>query len=199
MAYLFKRGFTLTELLIGISLLGLFSALTLPSVFNSISEQKDRAILRKTTNDIMKIAQTGYARGEVPLGNASALVRYIVSKVNAAKICPTQMLAEGCMNYDYNWADNVPGYVTQEGWTVSLATWGDDAGLTANGTTELRTLYFSISKRPDRMDFRIGNNCMFNYLALATNTGLAGTQAGSIYFNNGGVRHGNGLNNCFKK
>ena len=43
-------GFTLSELLISLSVLGLISALTLPAVFNSVNDRKRIAVFKETIN-----------------------------------------------------------------------------------------------------------------------------------------------------
>jgi prepilin-type N-terminal cleavage/methylation domain-containing protein len=47
-----KTAFTLSELLISLSALGLIMALTLPNVFNAVESQRKRAIFKETHNVI---------------------------------------------------------------------------------------------------------------------------------------------------
>jgi prepilin-type N-terminal cleavage/methylation domain-containing protein len=42
-SHLTKQGFTLSELLVSLSVLGLVAALTLPSIFNSVAKSKFNA------------------------------------------------------------------------------------------------------------------------------------------------------------
>lgn len=51
-----ERGFTLSELLISLSVLGLIAALTLPAIFNSVNKAKRSAIIKETLNAIQTAA-----------------------------------------------------------------------------------------------------------------------------------------------
>jgi prepilin-type N-terminal cleavage/methylation domain-containing protein len=46
------KAFTLSELLISLSVLGLIAALTLPSVFNSVNDRKKNALLKETITSL---------------------------------------------------------------------------------------------------------------------------------------------------
>jgi prepilin-type N-terminal cleavage/methylation domain-containing protein len=59
-----RKGFTLSELLISLSVLGLISALTLPAVFNAVEQQKRKALLKETLHDIQVMIQAVAARGQ---------------------------------------------------------------------------------------------------------------------------------------
>ena len=57
------RAFTLSELLISLSVMGLISALTLPTVFNSVDEAKKKSVFKETFNAIQQLVTTESAFG----------------------------------------------------------------------------------------------------------------------------------------
>jgi prepilin-type N-terminal cleavage/methylation domain-containing protein len=58
-----SQAFTLSELLVSLSVLGLIAALTLPSVFNSVNTRKRQAVFKETLNAINLMAQDYAANG----------------------------------------------------------------------------------------------------------------------------------------
>ncbi|MFM7390680.1 MAG: type II secretion system protein, partial [Vampirovibrionales bacterium] len=60
-----RRGFTLSELLISLAVLGLISALTLPSIFNSVSQSQHKAKMKETIQVLQDVMYTGYMNGEI--------------------------------------------------------------------------------------------------------------------------------------
>jgi prepilin-type N-terminal cleavage/methylation domain-containing protein len=58
-----NKGFTLSELLISLSVLGLISSLTLPQVFNSVNNSKRKAVFKETLNMLNVMAQDASNNG----------------------------------------------------------------------------------------------------------------------------------------
>ncbi|MFM7389501.1 MAG: type II secretion system protein [Vampirovibrionales bacterium] len=59
------KGFTLSELLISLAVLGLISALTLPTIFNTVSEQRSKAGLKEAITAFQSIAKEGVDDGSI--------------------------------------------------------------------------------------------------------------------------------------
>jgi prepilin-type N-terminal cleavage/methylation domain-containing protein len=81
-----KKGFTLSELLISLSVLGLISALTLPSVFNAVKKQKDKAIVREGFNTMVNVSTDSYNEGAVT--SATTYIDYVKKNMNVTYYCP---------------------------------------------------------------------------------------------------------------
>jgi prepilin-type N-terminal cleavage/methylation domain-containing protein len=75
------KGFTLSELLVSLSVLGLIAALTLPSIFNSLNLQKRRALFKDTMQVIAQAHYEGFINGDITVG--SNRMEYLVNKLNA--------------------------------------------------------------------------------------------------------------------
>jgi prepilin-type N-terminal cleavage/methylation domain-containing protein len=59
------HAFTLSELLISLSVLGLISALTLPSIFNSVNDAKKKAVFKESINAVSAAINQVAMNGEV--------------------------------------------------------------------------------------------------------------------------------------
>jgi prepilin-type N-terminal cleavage/methylation domain-containing protein len=101
-----KQGFTLSELLVSLAVLGLIAGLTVPSVVVSIDRSKTRGVLREAFQTISAITQAGVLNGDfsgitdwdvVNSTNPQGIVGYVRSKLNYAKQClTTDITSDGC-------------------------------------------------------------------------------------------------------
>jgi prepilin-type N-terminal cleavage/methylation domain-containing protein len=80
------RGFTLTELLISLSVLGLVSAITLPKVFASVDETQKKAVFKETLNSLQQLFAT-----EAAFGGTSQPSLALVQKGLNAKECSARL------------------------------------------------------------------------------------------------------------
>lgn len=112
-----RRGFTLSELLISLAVLGLISALTLPTIVNNVNKARNDALFKESftalSTAVMEGVQTGMitdAGNTSPfpmVGNVHAMraINYIATKMNAT---PYNYNVSG---YGYP-ADNTTGLQT---------------------------------------------------------------------------------------
>jgi type II secretory pathway pseudopilin PulG len=89
-----QYAFTLSELLVSFSVLGLISAMTLPMVFNATNELKRRAVFKET------YALLGTLTHEVVLHDSDPsslqMLEKLKKKANVAKLCTGNVTSEGC-------------------------------------------------------------------------------------------------------
>lgn len=89
-----NKGFTLAELLISLSVLGLISALTLPNVFYNVNKQRDKAIFKEVnsilSDAVFRVVFDG--RDYTSL----RLLEMIEKTTNVVKMCNSDVKAQGC-------------------------------------------------------------------------------------------------------
>jgi prepilin-type N-terminal cleavage/methylation domain-containing protein len=96
------KGFTLTELLVSLSVLGLIAALTMPSVFNSYKTMQKKAAGRETITSLEEALRSLYFNDKLPLiyenvpdvGNP--YLTALLSTLNVKKICDKNEMAPPC-------------------------------------------------------------------------------------------------------
>ena len=92
-----KRGFTLSELLIALSVLGVIATFTIPKILDSGSNAQRNAILKEAHAALELASYEGYTLGQVNENIAYAsVINYFMGKLNNVKQCPNDMVAEGC-------------------------------------------------------------------------------------------------------
>ena len=93
-----SRGFSLAELMVTLAVVGVVSTLTVPAVMSNVQEAQRRTVFKETITMLGQLAYQGVASGEFTEANAIA---YMMGKLNAAKVCPTNGLTEGCTTATY--------------------------------------------------------------------------------------------------
>jgi prepilin-type N-terminal cleavage/methylation domain-containing protein len=110
-------GFTLTELLISLAILGEIATFTIPKILTSQQSAKRAAVLKESISTIQAVIYNGILTRNLTLTNSYS---YISSNVNAVKLCPTNARTEGCWTqplFDSN--PQGPGFILPNGATVS--------------------------------------------------------------------------------
>ena len=112
------KGFTLSELLVSLAVLGLIAGLTVPSVINSVSRARNKALQKETVQVIASIIQDGMMNGDFTAitnwsiaNTTDPIVQYFTRKLNASKQCPDGTLAAPC---DHNWDNANHQYETND-------------------------------------------------------------------------------------
>lgn len=82
-----NTGFTLTELLISLGVLGLIASFAIPSVVNAMGQSAHKALLKESVNTIATVAQAGILSGDLTPDDAGE--QYMIKTLNANKVCPT--------------------------------------------------------------------------------------------------------------
>jgi prepilin-type N-terminal cleavage/methylation domain-containing protein len=120
-------GFTLAELLVVLGVLGVIAAFTIPKLLDNQYITQRRAVERETFAALSGAVQSGFSDRTLPrdITNTSTTtyVNYMANKLNAVKVCPNNMTAQGCRSTitigffgNQNWLG--PGFVLPNGATV---------------------------------------------------------------------------------
>ena len=106
----FKLGFTLSELLVSLAVLGLIAGLTVPSIVASVDKSKNKAILKEDFQILSSIIQAGVLSGDfdsltswdiVNQNGPTSLTGYFNSKLNSTRQCLTgDFTSQGCSKND---------------------------------------------------------------------------------------------------
>jgi prepilin-type N-terminal cleavage/methylation domain-containing protein len=87
------RGFTLSELLVALAVLGIISAFIIPKILGANQQAVIKANLKEAMASFNEVTFQGIQVGSIRSGyNAS----YILNNLNATKLCSTQANSEGC-------------------------------------------------------------------------------------------------------
>jgi prepilin-type N-terminal cleavage/methylation domain-containing protein len=89
-------GFSLTELLIALMILGEIAAFSIPKILIAQQDARNRAVLKETVGMLTSVLYLGIIKGEI---TASTNVgQYVADRVNYLKFCPGNSSAQGCWN-----------------------------------------------------------------------------------------------------
>ena len=88
-----RSGFTLSELLIALALIGLIATFTIPKVLQQSSTQTTEAVLKETLGAFNEILFSGSLSGVI---EADANADYITSRLNFTQQCPINSNIQGC-------------------------------------------------------------------------------------------------------
>jgi prepilin-type N-terminal cleavage/methylation domain-containing protein len=188
----FKLGFTLSELLVSLAVLGLIAGLTVPSIVVAVDRSKTRSMLKESVQIISAITQAGMLNGDFAnvadwnLGtstNPNGIVGYISSKLNYTKQClTTDITSDGCKR---GWA----GFPPNGSQNAHNARWilpngaKIQAGATDqwNGIIGAGFMAWTITTKPYANDMTTGGtnpdtfilNCNTNDTTRVNNNGLS--------------------------
>lgn len=90
------RGFTLAELLIALTILGVIATFTIPKILSSQQDGKLKAIAKETAAAMEQVIYNGRLTGEFKIPNN--IDTYFLKSFNAIKVCPNNASSEGCWN-----------------------------------------------------------------------------------------------------
>lgn len=100
-------GFTLSELLVAIAVLGIVAIFAIPKLIQGSMDSKRVTTFKETISIVERILYEGKLSGElVDNGNVR---EYFLSRINAAKTCWNNSYTEGC------WPQNTPAQIVQAG------------------------------------------------------------------------------------
>lgn len=122
-------GLSLTELLIGLALLGIIGSLMVPRLLNTFSEQQHKAKFQEFYSLSSQILSKGYLDGSIRSQNQFAAA--LLDTLNVERICRNDALAEGCWTAEmYNTTDrNEGGFITHSGiYVTGIAGYGYPEG-----------------------------------------------------------------------
>ena len=88
-----KHGFTLSELLIALGILGVIATFTIPKILNSQANSQKTAVFKEAIATVVDINYSGSLQGEITCPNRRD---YFLDRINAIQICNTDSEAQGC-------------------------------------------------------------------------------------------------------
>jgi prepilin-type N-terminal cleavage/methylation domain-containing protein len=122
------KGFTLSELLVSLGVLGLIAGLTVPSIIVGVERSKNRNLQKESVQVISQIIQEGFLSGDFAnisnwdgLDSASPIVQYFTNKLNARQ-CPRVEKTYPCDHNSNNLGVNAPHNDHSGRWVLSNGT-----------------------------------------------------------------------------
>lgn len=114
-----KKAFTLSELLVSLSILGLIASISIPKVYNSVNTQKEKAVLKEASALIAQIDYDAQIEGEF---SSTTIANFFISKIAAVKACNSNFQSQGCgmVSSSDTWLNSMPGVILQNGATISI-------------------------------------------------------------------------------
>jgi prepilin-type N-terminal cleavage/methylation domain-containing protein len=109
------KGFSLTELLVALLIIGNIAAFSIPKILNSQQNSQKKAVFRETLSAVNEIMYLGMMKGEIRADNNGT---YIISKLNATKICPVDVNL-GCWTPAMGTMTSLPGVVLPNGAVIA--------------------------------------------------------------------------------
>jgi prepilin-type N-terminal cleavage/methylation domain-containing protein len=102
----FKLGFTLSELLVSLAVLGLIAGLTVPSIVTSIEKTKTKAMAKSLLQATAEFFHTAYLNGELTDGADGylldtggvnhPLMKLAIQRMNPTTVCDSNKVSAAC-------------------------------------------------------------------------------------------------------
>ena len=93
-------GFTLSELLVALGVIGLIAAFSIPKILVDTSQNQVRLQIREALNAIEGLAVQGFAEERITANDPASLATYVITNIkNVKRKCPTGIdtLETSCM------------------------------------------------------------------------------------------------------
>lgn len=116
------KAFTLAELLIALAILGVIATFAIPKILQGQQDAQRKAVFRETIASLYSVFVEGLQAGKINHDQSAWMTTYILPRMNAIKICPTDSQAEGCWTQPFapNPGErNSEGYLLHSGASVS--------------------------------------------------------------------------------
>jgi prepilin-type N-terminal cleavage/methylation domain-containing protein len=149
-----QYGFTLAELLISLAILGLLSAFLIPKVIQANEVSVRKAVLKETIATLSQVV----AQAAFENVSYSAIETYILSHLNATKICPNNISTEGCTTTMLSYASGFKGANLPNGATIALRA----------DTTDIGIVYLLVDYNGDSLPNTFSTSGKFEDIALLT-------------------------------
>jgi|GEM_PF-4584876 len=109
-----QKGFTLSELVISLAVLGLIAAMTIPSILFSLGKNAERARIMETYN-IVTNAAFQVTSGAL---TSDTVINMLRSTLNAQRVCLTASSTNGCQSTTVGFPSE-PGFLFQSGAVIN--------------------------------------------------------------------------------
>lgn len=150
-----KKGFTLAEILITLTIIGILAALTIPAIIENTQKAEMTARYRKTYSMLTQVYNSLTADGNsmdiIWAGNSASVLNIFATRLNIAKRCGS---APGCWpDVNYTYLDgSLRGNINQVGYETtmlndgtSILFWDDSGNCTHSYGTGPGPLYNPLS------------------------------------------------------
>jgi len=111
------QGFTLSELLVSLSVFALIATLTLPTLFSSIKEPIMKAQKREAISTLQILYSTARSKGI----RGAEMTAYVLDNITGKKVCRNNATVEGC----FTWENPDQGGVEFYNGVVICSLWRD--------------------------------------------------------------------------
>jgi prepilin-type N-terminal cleavage/methylation domain-containing protein len=111
-------GFTLSELLVAVAILGLIATFTIPKVLQGIEAIQRKAIFKEDYAALSQLSLKYYQEGR-----SDRLDDYLIANLNAQKVCNNDASSEGCRNTTttpYDWVSGWKGVLMHNGSVITM-------------------------------------------------------------------------------
>lgn len=114
-----NKAFTLAELLIALSILGVIAIFTIPKLLQNQQDSRRIAVFKETLATISNLNDLMMKDGSIT--TVAAEKAFVKDHLNYAQRCATQPDAEGCWNVPdgFGTAGNADGYILHNGATIT--------------------------------------------------------------------------------
>jgi prepilin-type N-terminal cleavage/methylation domain-containing protein len=140
-----RRGFTLAELLIAITVLGVIVSFTVPKILRSIDNTQNVSVAKSGVAQLEAAMRQGLLTGAIQPGSSYfTLTNFLLGQINAVKICPNNSVTQGCRtaflpNSTGGDHSTNPGMVLHDGSFVAI--WGTQT----EGTCRVYTILYDVN------------------------------------------------------
>ena len=136
-----KLGFTLSELLVSLAVLGLIAGLTVPNVVASVQKTKTKAMGKSLIQATAEVFRTAYLTGELEAAlpptvgdhyfnsKNHPLVQLAIQKMNPTTVCDSNQVSDACTppDGDYYFRTN-PKLIFADGSILTVHGYNSDLG-----------------------------------------------------------------------
>lgn len=110
-------GFTLTEVLVALTIVGVIAVFAIPKVLETSTASQNRSLFQETLSTLADVMHAGITSGE--LTGSTVDYDFFKSKLVYSKTCDTNSATQGCWNKgvqgSINWEEDQPGFVLHNG------------------------------------------------------------------------------------
>jgi prepilin-type N-terminal cleavage/methylation domain-containing protein len=116
-----RKGFTLAELLIALTVLGVIASFTLPKVLTQMQQSTMRAVGKETIAAVNAALYEGWLKGDININsNTTQVASYLAQKLNVVRHCLPSRPSDDCTTAHLHFGNGRNIFVLHNGAWVSL-------------------------------------------------------------------------------